>query len=51
MTTNLSPFEVVYNFNPLIPLNLLSLPDKISLFRKERVFIAKFVKKNCEKIK
>ena len=25
-TTNISPFEIVYGFNPLIPLDLLSLP-------------------------
>ena len=25
-TTNLSPFEIVYGFNPLTPLNLLPLP-------------------------
>ena len=25
-TTNFSPFEIVYGFNPLTPLNLLPLP-------------------------
>jgi len=25
-TTNYSPFEIVYGFNPLTPLNLISLP-------------------------
>jgi len=34
-TTNLSPFEVVYGFNPLIPLYLLPLPYITSLFHKE----------------
>ena len=26
-TTQLSPFEIVYGFNPLTPLDLLPLPD------------------------
>jgi len=26
-TTNISPFEVVYGFNPLTPLDLLPLPN------------------------
>nr|KYP49453.1 Transposon Ty3-G Gag-Pol polyprotein [Cajanus cajan] len=42
-TTNLSPFEVVYSFNPLTPLDLLPLPNITSL--------ADFVKKYHEKVK
>nr|KYP37929.1 hypothetical protein KK1_040846 [Cajanus cajan] len=29
-TTNMSPFEIVYGFNPLTPLNLLPIPDVAS---------------------
>ena len=50
-TTNLSPFEVVYGFQPLTPLNILPLPDSSSLFYKKGIFRAEFVKKFHEKIK
>nr|KYP33230.1 Transposon Ty3-I Gag-Pol polyprotein [Cajanus cajan] len=50
-TTNLSPFEVVYGFNPITPLDLLPLPNTPSLFHKERVSKANFIKKYHDKIK
>nr|KYP40610.1 Retrovirus-related Pol polyprotein from transposon 297 family [Cajanus cajan] len=33
--TNLSPFEFVYGFNPLTPLDLIPLPNITSLYHKE----------------
>ena len=30
-TTNISPFEVVYSFNPYTPLNLLPFPNPMNL--------------------
>jgi len=36
-SNNLSHFEVVYGFNPSIPLNLLPLSDTTSLFLKEGI--------------
>nr|KYP60290.1 Transposon Ty3-I Gag-Pol polyprotein [Cajanus cajan] len=44
-TTNMSPFEIVYDFNPLTPLDLLPLPDVASFIHKEGSFRAEFVKK------
>ncbi|XP_028193856.1 uncharacterized protein LOC114379406, partial [Glycine soja] len=35
-TTNCSPFEVVYGFNPLTPLDLLPMPNVSVHMRKER---------------
>jgi len=34
-TTQMSPFEVVYGFNPLTPLDLLPLPDIDSMTNKD----------------
>jgi len=34
-TTKLSPFEVVYGFNPLTPLDLLPLPQPRDFINKE----------------
>uniref|UniRef100_A0A151UDQ6 Transposon Ty3-I Gag-Pol polyprotein n=1 Tax=Cajanus cajan TaxID=3821 RepID=A0A151UDQ6_CAJCA len=50
-TTNLSPFEVIYGFNPITPLDLLPLPNTPSLFHKKSVSRADFIKKYHEKIK
>nr|KYP31418.1 Transposon Ty3-I Gag-Pol polyprotein [Cajanus cajan] len=50
-TTNLSPFEVVYGFNPITPIDLLPLPNNSSLFHKEGVSRVDFIKKYHEKIK
>ena len=44
-TTNASPFEVVYGFNPLTPTDLLPLPNPQELVHKEGVIKADFVKK------
>ena len=44
-TTNISPFEVVYGFNPLTPLNLLPLPNPQEFVHKEGVTKDEFVKK------
>ena len=50
-TTNCSPFEVVYGFNPLTPLDLLPMPN-ISIFKhKEGQAKANYVKKLHEKVK
>ena len=47
----MSPFEIVYGFNPLTPLDLLSLPD-ISQFKdKSGQVKANYVKKMHEKVK
>nr|KYP34891.1 Transposon Ty3-I Gag-Pol polyprotein [Cajanus cajan] len=50
-TTKISPFEVVYGFNPLTPLDLIPLPDSSHYFHKEGVSRAEFVKKLHEKVK
>jgi len=50
-TTNISPFEVVYGFNPLTPLDLLPLPNLQEFVHKEGVTKAVFVKKMHERIK
>ena len=50
-TTNCSPFEIVYGFNPLTPLDLLPLPN-ISVFKhKEGQAKADFVKQMHERVK
>ncbi|XP_029126278.1 uncharacterized protein LOC109793894 [Cajanus cajan] len=50
-TTNCSPFEVVYGFNPLTPLDLLPMPN-ISVFKhKEGQAKADYVKKLHERVK
>ncbi|GKU99803.1 hypothetical protein SLEP1_g12594 [Rubroshorea leprosula] len=43
LATNCSPFEVVYGFNPLTPLDLLPLPndERASLDRKEKAEVVK----------
>ena len=47
--TNHSPFEVVYGFNPLTPMDLVPLPmEKANLEGKQRV---EFVKNLHEKVK
>nr|KYP31969.1 Transposon Ty3-I Gag-Pol polyprotein [Cajanus cajan] len=50
-TTKISPFEVVYGFNPITPLDLIPLPDFSHYFHKEGVSRAEFVKKLHEKVK
>jgi hypothetical protein len=49
-TTNFSPFEIVYDFNPLTPLNLLPLPvnETISLDGQKK---AEMVKKLHERVR
>ena len=50
-TTNCSPFEVVYGFNPLTPLDLLPMPN-VSVFKhKEGQVKADYVKKLHERVK
>ena len=50
-TTQLSPFKIVYGFNPLTPLDLFPLLD-ISQFKdKSRQVKAEYVKKMHEKVK
>jgi len=49
--TNISPFEVVYGFNPLTPLDLLPLPNPQTYVHKEGATKAEFVKKMHEKVK
>ena len=50
-TTKISPFEVVYGFNPLTPLNLIPLPNPSDFIQKEGVSRSEFVKKMHEKVK
>ena len=50
-TTMHSPFEVVYGFNPLTPLDLLPLPNVSSLAHKDGNAKAEFVRKLHEKVK
>jgi len=51
ITTQLSPFEIVCGFNPLIPLDLLPLPNTSLLRHKDGKYRAKFVKKLHEQLK
>ncbi|XP_050916762.1 uncharacterized protein LOC127131922, partial [Lathyrus oleraceus] len=44
-TTQHSPFEIVYGFNPLIPLDLLPLPNTSILKHKDGKAKAEFVRK------
>ena len=50
-TTNISPFEVVYGFNPHTSLDLLPLPNPQEFVHKEGVTKVEFVKKMHERIK
>jgi len=50
-TTNIFPFEVVYGFNPLTPLDLLPLPNAQDFMHKEGVTKVEFLKKMHERIK
>jgi len=50
-TTKISPFEVVYGFNPLTPMDLLTLPTSFDFIHKEGVAKSNFVKKMHERIK
>jgi len=50
-TTNIFPFEVMYRFNHLTPLNLLPLLNPQEFVRKEALTKAEFVKKMDERIK
>ena len=43
-TTNISPFEVVYGFNPHIPSNFLSLPNPHEFMNKEGVTKVEFLR-------
>ena len=50
-TTKKSPFEVVYGFNPLTPLDLIPLPLDTSFIHKEGESTSEFVKKLHERVK
>nr|KYP34005.1 Transposon Ty3-I Gag-Pol polyprotein [Cajanus cajan] len=50
-TTSLSPFDVVYGFNPITPLDLIPLPNTTSLYHKEGVSRPEFIRKYHEKVK
>lgn len=50
-TTKMSPFEVVYGFNPLTPLDLLPMPNSSFLKHKDGKDKAEFVKKMHEQVK
>ena len=50
-TTNISPFETVYEFNPLSHLDLLPLSNPQEFVLKEGVTKTEFVKKMHERIK
>jgi len=50
-TTKMSPFEVVYGFNPLTPLDLLPMPNNSFLKHKDGKDKVEFVKKMHEQVK
>ena len=50
-TTHFSPFEIVYCFNPLTPLDLLPLPNTSLLKHKDGKTKAEFVKKFHKQVK
>lgn len=50
-TTRYSPFEIVYGFNPLTPLDLMSLPNSSILIHKDGNAKAEYVRKLHEKVK
>jgi len=50
-TTNYSPFEIVYGFNPLTPLNLLPMPNISEFKHKDAHAKAEYVKKLHEQVK
>ena len=50
-TTNQSPFEVVYGFNPLTTLDLIPLPLDTSFIHKEGESRSEVVKKMHERVK
>jgi len=50
-TTKISPFEVVYGFNLLTPLDLIPLSNPSDFIHKEGVSRFEFVKKIHEKVK
>nr|KYP45640.1 Transposon Ty3-I Gag-Pol polyprotein [Cajanus cajan] len=50
-TTKISPFEVIYGFNPFTPLDLIPLLDYSHYFYKEGVSRVDFVKKLHERLK
>lgn len=49
--TQHSPFEIVYGFNPLTPLDLLSLPNTSFLKHKDDEAKVEFVRKLHEQVK
>jgi len=43
-TTKISPFEIVYGFNPITHLDLIPLPTSFDFVHKERVSKSQFIK-------
>ena len=50
-TTSFSPFEVVYGFNPLSPLDLIPIPNDSSVLSKDGLSRATFVKYLHERVR
>ena len=50
-TTSYFSFEVVYDFTPLSPLNLLPFPNIFAMMNKDVLFKVNFVKSLHEKVK
>jgi len=50
-TTRMSPFKVVYDFNPLTPLDLLPFPDIDSMTNKDGLVKATFVRNLHKEVK
>ncbi|XP_028223356.1 uncharacterized protein LOC114404708 [Glycine soja] len=50
-TTNCSPFEIVYGFNPLTPLDLLPMPNIAMFKHKDTQAKAEYVKKLHKQVK
>jgi len=47
----ISPFEVVYGFNPLTPLDVIPLPNPRNFIHKEGISRSEFVKKMHDNVK
>jgi len=50
-TTKISPFEVIYGFNLITPLDLIPLPTSFDFIHKEGVSKSKFIKDLHEKVR
>jgi len=49
-TTKLSPFKVIYGFNPITPLDLIPLPTSFDFVHKEGLSKSQFIRELHEKV-